>query len=209
MEAFWPHRSSGNGRVSTRGPLRHNFIIPERKLKVRFKHIPNTGTHYCPDKQCCESGSGIRCLSNPLDPGSGMGKNSGSGSGMNNPDHIFESLETFYFLGKNTYQVLIFFDADLGSGMEKNRIRDVYPRSAALLISMDDGILQGRLKKGVGSCWAASTKGGKVPTRRRILRPNKQQDSTLKLSVYCTTCNSWRKLYGGACYSDNNQRCSR
>jgi hypothetical protein len=24
----------------------------------------------------------------PLDPGSGMGKKSGSGSGMNNPDHI-------------------------------------------------------------------------------------------------------------------------
>ncbi len=30
----------------------------------------------------------------PLDPGSGMGKKSGSGSGMNNPDHISESLET-------------------------------------------------------------------------------------------------------------------
>jgi hypothetical protein len=37
MEAFWPHRSSGNGRVSTRGPLRHNFIIPEEmKSKARF-----------------------------------------------------------------------------------------------------------------------------------------------------------------------------
>ncbi len=31
-------------------------------------------------------------------PGSGMGKKSGSGSGMNNPNHIFESLETI-FLG--------------------------------------------------------------------------------------------------------------
>jgi hypothetical protein len=30
----------------------------------------------------------------PLDPGSGMGKKSGSGSGMHNPDHILESLET-------------------------------------------------------------------------------------------------------------------
>ena len=29
----------------------------------------------------------------PLDPESGMGKKSGSGSGMNNPDHISESLE--------------------------------------------------------------------------------------------------------------------
>jgi hypothetical protein len=35
--------------------------------------------------------SGIRCL----DRGSGMGKK--SGSGMNNPDHISESLETFFW----------------------------------------------------------------------------------------------------------------
>jgi hypothetical protein len=35
------------------------------------------------------------------DPGSGMGKKSGSGSGMNNPDHISESLKT-NFLGENT-----------------------------------------------------------------------------------------------------------
>jgi hypothetical protein len=30
-----------------------------------------------------------------LTPGSGMGKKSGSGSGMNNADHIYECLETF------------------------------------------------------------------------------------------------------------------
>jgi hypothetical protein len=30
----------------------------------------------------------------PLDLGSGMGKKTGSESGMNNPDHISESLET-------------------------------------------------------------------------------------------------------------------
>jgi hypothetical protein len=34
----------------------------------------------------------------PLDPESGMGKKSGSGSGMNNPDHISESLETIFGL---------------------------------------------------------------------------------------------------------------
>jgi hypothetical protein len=33
--------------------------------------------------------------------GSGMGKKSGSGSRMNNPDHISESLETIFLL-KNT-----------------------------------------------------------------------------------------------------------
>jgi hypothetical protein len=36
-----------------------------------------------------------------LTPGSGMGKNSRSGSGMNIPDHISESLETFFGV-KNT-----------------------------------------------------------------------------------------------------------
>jgi hypothetical protein len=34
----------------------------------------------------------------PLDPESGMGKKSGSGSVMNNPDHISEGLETFFGL---------------------------------------------------------------------------------------------------------------
>jgi hypothetical protein len=33
-----------------------------------------------------------------LTPGSGIGKKSGSGSGMNNPDHISESLETIFGL---------------------------------------------------------------------------------------------------------------
>jgi hypothetical protein len=56
-----------------------------------------------------------------------MGKKSGSvsGSGMNNPDHISESLETIFWLK----YILKFFDADpgwkkFGSGMGKNRIRD-------------------------------------------------------------------------------------
>jgi hypothetical protein len=42
-----------------------------------------------------------------------MGKNSGSGSGMNNPDHISESLETVFWV-----KILKFFDADPGSGLE-------------------------------------------------------------------------------------------
>ncbi len=75
-----------------------------------------------------------------------MGKKSGSGSGMNNPDHISESLETIFW-----FKIIKFFDADpgsgmekFGSGMEKIRIRDgknpgpgsginnVYPGSATL-----------------------------------------------------------------------------
>ncbi len=43
----------------------------------------------------------------------------GSGSGMNKPDHIFESLETIFWV-----KILKFFDADQGSGMEKIRIRN-------------------------------------------------------------------------------------
>jgi hypothetical protein len=39
-----------------------------------------------------------------------MGKKSGSGSGMNNPDHISESLETFSGLK----YLLKLFDGDLG-----------------------------------------------------------------------------------------------
>jgi hypothetical protein len=48
-----------------------------------------------------------------------MGKKTGSGSGMNNPDHISESLVT-----NNLIKILKFFYADPGSGMEKIRIRD-------------------------------------------------------------------------------------
>jgi hypothetical protein len=52
-----------------------------------------------------------------------MGKNHypdpGSGSGMNNPDHISESLEAFFWV-----KILKFFDADPGSEMEKIWIRD-------------------------------------------------------------------------------------
>jgi hypothetical protein len=47
-----------------------------------------------------------------------------SGSGMNNPDHISESLETNFWV-----KILKFFDADPGSGMEKIQIRDKHPGS--------------------------------------------------------------------------------
>jgi hypothetical protein len=47
-----------------------------------------------------------------------MGKKSGSGSGMNNPGHISESLETIFW-----DKIHKFFDVDPGSGMEKIRIR--------------------------------------------------------------------------------------
>jgi hypothetical protein len=51
----------------------------------------------------------------------------GSGSGMNNPDNFFESLETIFWV-----KILKFFDVDPGSGMEKIRIWDKHPGSATL-----------------------------------------------------------------------------
>jgi hypothetical protein len=57
-----------------------------------------------------------------LTPGTGIigvGKKSGSGSGMNNPDHISESLETI-----GLKYVPNFLEADPGSRIEKIRIRD-------------------------------------------------------------------------------------
>jgi hypothetical protein len=64
--------------------------------------------------QCCGSRSGIRCLFDP-----GMGKKSGSGSAMNNPYYIFESLKPIFWV-----KILEFFDVDPGSEMEKSQIRD-------------------------------------------------------------------------------------
>ncbi len=56
-------------------------------------------------KNCvADPGSGIQYPGSgaflTLDPGYGMGKESGSGSGMNNPDHISESLKTIFWVKK-------------------------------------------------------------------------------------------------------------
>jgi hypothetical protein len=48
-----------------------------------------------------------------------MGKKSGSGSKMNNPDHISSSLETIFWV-----KILKSFHEEPGSAMEKIRIRD-------------------------------------------------------------------------------------
>jgi hypothetical protein len=59
---------------------------------------------------------------------SAMGKKAGSGSGMNNPDHISESLETIFWV-----KILKFFDGEPGSVMENMWIRDKHPGSATLV----------------------------------------------------------------------------
>jgi hypothetical protein len=53
-----------------------------------------------------------------LTPGTGMGNKSApvSGSGMNSPDHISESLETIFWV-----KILQFFDADPGYGIRDGK----------------------------------------------------------------------------------------
>ena len=70
----------------------------------------------------------------------------GSGSGMNNPDHISESLETIFLMlkylnflcGSGMEKIWIrdpgWKNSDPGSGVEKSRIRDKDPGSATLII---------------------------------------------------------------------------
>ncbi len=72
-----------------------------------------------------------------------MGKKSGSGSGMNNPDHISESSETIVevTVKYNKYLNSLMRNRDpgwkkFGSRMGKIRIRDKYPGSATLLLSL-------------------------------------------------------------------------
>ncbi len=67
--------------------------------------------------QCCGSGSGIRCLFDPLDPGSGMGRKSASGSGIRDeqPGSYFLELRNHF---------LVVLGLKCGSGMETDWIRD-------------------------------------------------------------------------------------
>jgi hypothetical protein len=66
------------------------------------------------DSSCRERVLPVHSVADPVLFDSWMGKKSGSGSGMNNPDHISESLETIFLA-----RILKFFDADPGSGMKK------------------------------------------------------------------------------------------
>jgi hypothetical protein len=98
------------------------FVVLVRKKKLNLNYSvadPGSGAFLI-------SGSGIRY--------------GGSGSWMNNPNHISESLESIILV-----KMLQFFDADPGSGMKKfgsgirdgrNRIRGKHPGSATPLNKM-------------------------------------------------------------------------
>jgi hypothetical protein len=93
------------------------------RVKRRWMQIKSKIYH------CCGSKSGIRCLFDPWirdpewvkskdpDPGSGS-----SGSGMNNPDHVSESLETIFWLKylNSFMRIRDGKNSDPGTGMETN-----------------------------------------------------------------------------------------
>jgi hypothetical protein len=74
-----------------------------------------------------DPGSRIGYLLDPwiLDPGSGMGRKSGSGSGIRDeqPESYFLELRNHYFAFFGV-KILKFFNEDPASGMETVRIRD-------------------------------------------------------------------------------------
>jgi hypothetical protein len=93
-----------------------------------------------PKIQWCGPGSWIRCL---FDPGIRDVKKSGSGSGMNNPDHISKSLETIFWV-KIPYLILWCGfgirngkNSDPGQKIFGSEIRDKHPGSATLPRKMD------------------------------------------------------------------------
>jgi hypothetical protein len=76
-------------------------------------------------RQCCESGSGIRCLYDPwIRDRQKQDPDPRSGSGMNNLDHISESLETNFRLKYLNYLIGIRDGKNLDLAWEKIRIRD-------------------------------------------------------------------------------------
>ncbi len=97
-----------------------------------------------------------------LTPGSGIGKKWGSGSRINNPVHISESLETIIWV-----KILRLFDANrvpgwkkFGSWMEKIRIRDekkfgsgINHGSATLFKRYHTYVINMLFLQGLSDCW--------------------------------------------------------
>ncbi len=101
-----------------------DFLIVEKLgcgiSRGRYENVKYLYAH------CCGSGSGIQ-----------LGIKTGSGSGMINPDHVSDSLETNFLGLKYLNYLMGIRDGKTsypGSGMENIRIRDKHPGSATLLI---------------------------------------------------------------------------
>ncbi len=103
-QAVASRQRSGNVHFEVSGKKKDNIRMRPEKCRhtkrtescfdsILINHIKNTKQQNNKINQSCGSGSGAFLT---LDPGSGLGKKSGSGSEMNNPDHISESLETIF-----------------------------------------------------------------------------------------------------------------
>ncbi len=96
-----------------------------------------------------------------LTPGSGMGKKSGSGSGsgMNNPDHISESLRTIFWVKINSLmRIRDGKSSDLGWKTFGSGILDKHPGSTTLFVGSGSTIcccLAGGLRNRWRSCWTS------------------------------------------------------
>jgi hypothetical protein len=76
--------------------LKSRIRIPPPHKKNHFGSTTLMDPHK--KNRCCGSGSGIRCFFDPWIRDPGWVKKSGSGSGMNSPDQVSESLETNFRL---------------------------------------------------------------------------------------------------------------
>jgi hypothetical protein len=72
-----------------------------------------------PDTSVADPDPGSDAFLTPWIRDPGWVKKSGSGSGMNKPDHISESFRTIFWV-----KILKFFYEDPGFGVEKIRIQD-------------------------------------------------------------------------------------
>jgi hypothetical protein len=115
MRAIWITRASARLRIRTARSSWQTWLTS------------GSGEFF---SQCCRSGSGSRCLFDPWIRDPGWVKKSGSESGMNNPDHISESLETPCWV-----KIFKFFDADPGWKIFGSGIQDKHPGSATLFFS--------------------------------------------------------------------------
>jgi hypothetical protein len=96
--------------------LQLQVTVLEDQIESQSRRIQEIGEH-CLSNSVADPDLGSGAF---FTPGYRMGKKSGSGSGMNIPDHISESLETFKYLNSlmrirdGEKKILKFFDANPG-----------------------------------------------------------------------------------------------
>ncbi len=123
----WHWKFTKQNNVLLKNPvlsIAYLFVQNTRKVKSNSNFL---NYHFCK----CEKKAVLRIRIRdpvsfwPLDPGSGMGKKSGSGFGIRDeqPGSYFLELRN-HFCSFFWVKILKSFDADLGSGMGKIRIRD-------------------------------------------------------------------------------------